>query len=79
MERRVSWNYTGVSYLGLASWAAMREEVPALKAVAPILAATDTHFTMFGRHSGAAHVELFIVSMVLFSDPFNNGQTVRGA
>ena len=54
---------TGVSYLGLASWAAMREQVPALKAVAPILAATDLHHVMFvgGRHSGAsgaANVEL---------------------
>ena len=50
---------TGVSYLGLASWAAMREQVPALKAVAPILAATDLHHVMFGRNnSGAAHVEL---------------------
>jgi len=54
---------TGVSYLGLASWAAMREQVPALKAVAPILAATDLHHVMFvgGRHNntaGAAHVEL---------------------
>jgi putative CocE/NonD family hydrolase len=50
---------TGVSYLGLASWAAMREQVPALKAVAPILAATDLHHVMFGRNGqGAAHVEL---------------------
>ena len=50
---------TGVSYLGLASWAAMREQVPALKAVAPILAATDLHHVMFGRNEqGAAHVEL---------------------
>jgi len=49
---------TGVSYLGLASWAAMRKQVPAFKAVAPILAATDLHHVMFGRNSGAAHVEL---------------------
>jgi putative CocE/NonD family hydrolase len=41
----------------------MREQVPALKAVAPIFAATDLHHVMFvgGRHkndSGAAHIEL---------------------
>ena len=49
---------TGMSYLGLCSWAAMREQVPALKAVAPIMAATDLYNVMFGRDSGAAHVEL---------------------
>ncbi|KAL9188319.1 hypothetical protein ACHAXT_006697 [Thalassiosira profunda] len=49
---------TGMSYLGLCAWAAMREEVPALKAVAPIMAATDLYNVMFGRDAGAAHVEL---------------------
>jgi len=36
----------------------MREQVPALKAVAPIMAATDIHNIFYGRQSGAAHVEL---------------------
>jgi predicted acyl esterase len=50
---------TRVSYLGLVSWAAMRKQPSVFKAVALILAATDLHHVMFGRHDlGAAHVKL---------------------
>mmetsp|Transcript_33586 Transcript_33586/g.61833 ORF Transcript_33586/g.61833 Transcript_33586/m.61833 type:complete len:709 (-) Transcript_33586:83-2209(-) len=64
----------GPSYLGLCALAAMREEVPALKAVAPIMAATDLYAVMFGREAGAAHVELIFrwshLVMHLMSKPF---------
>lgn len=49
---------TGHSYLGLCAFAALREEVPALKAIAPAMAATDLYAVMYGREAAAAHVEL---------------------
>ncbi len=71
---------TGVSYLGLCSLAAMREEVPALRAVAPIFAATDLYAVMFGREGGAAHVELLFrwshLVMHLMTKPFGMLESV---
>jgi len=46
-------------YNGMAAYAAMQEQIPALKAVAPILAATSLYKVMFGCDGqDAAHIEL---------------------